>query len=196
MTLVSVAVERIQALDRKIRQGETANVRLVVEQGRLVVDLKKQVPFSWLDKLSKIGIHERVARRYLTIGECWPTDDRTPESDLLADMPYDLLKLEWLCRLKLEDLAVFVRTCDCRTEPRGILIKRVQRMLGQAPSDPVEGAPGLAPLRKESDAYVRRVLKAAESLDQDQRQELAKDVESRFVQLRQALQAVEEAAAA
>jgi hypothetical protein len=196
VAITNTLIQRIQGLDRKMRAGETANVRLVIEQGRLLVELKKQVPYSWLDKLSQIGIHERVARRYLTIGECWPTDDRTPESGLLEQMPYDLLKLEWLCRLKPEDLGAFVRTCDCRTEPRGSLIKRVQRMLGETPSDSGKDAPGLDPLRKESESYVRRMLKAAESLDDNQRQELAKEVEAKFLELQQALRAVGEPAAA
>jgi hypothetical protein len=195
MSHINDMMQRIQGLERKMRAGETDNVRLVIEQGRLLWELKKQAPYSWLEKLSQIGIHERVARRYLTIGECWATDDRTPESGLLEEMPYDLLKLEWLCRLPLDDLRAFVRTCDCRREPRGSLIKRVQRMLGQIPSDSQQDAPGLDPLRKESDAYVRRVLKAAESLDSDQRQELAKENEAKFSELQQALKAVGEPAA-
>src|SRR4051812_18437393 len=97
-------LERVKENEKKAKSNEGASISNVIEMGRLFRELKAKAPRVWGRKLKQLGYHERVASRYLKIGESWPTPDQTPGSDLLAKLPSDVQKLEWLCRLPVDEL--------------------------------------------------------------------------------------------
>src|SRR5262245_40165388 len=103
----------IQKVMGKAARNEAEAVVLALELGRRFKELKEAVPRRGLEELNKLGFNERVARRYLKLAEEW-TPDRTPGSDLLARLPHDLQKLEWLCRLSLQQLGAICLVLDCR----------------------------------------------------------------------------------
>jgi hypothetical protein len=189
MESVENLLESIQNLYQEVMDGEKANIDRVLNLSRILVELKNQAPRTWLKRVEQIGLNQRVARRYLTIGENWSID-RTPESDLLKSMPYDLLKLEWLCRLPMDDLKQLARTMDFRVESRGRVIEAVKRLLGQPSTQKEVVSEPLQPLLDKWNNSIEHLLDGIESLNLSQREQLARELEAKYTALRQALQPV------
>ena len=102
--LVNEIVKERQKIDRCEGDVVAAYVRIA----RHLAELRQLANKDWGKQLKAIGMHPRVAGRYLKISQHWHDEIGLRESDLLARLPPDLLKLEWLCRVpqvQLGDLA-------------------------------------------------------------------------------------------
>jgi hypothetical protein len=130
----------------------------------------------------------RVARRYILLGEHWCDDQHTPPRELLSVLPYDIHKLEWLCKLPIEKLKMLNETADLRERSRGEVITSVKRMLGMTNLQIHPEQEALKPLKQLWQHSIERLLDGIEDLTAVQRQQLAEDIETKAAQLMDALQ--------
>jgi len=128
--VIQQLLAKIQETEQKIHKVEGQALELIIEQSRHLAKLRKKTRKNWLRDLKSINFSPRVASRYLTIAKHWGPN-KTPESDLLASLPFDLLKLEWLCRLKQADLKKLCDETDLRQTDRGTVINEVKLLLGE-----------------------------------------------------------------
>jgi hypothetical protein len=112
--------------------------------------LRDLVKGHWERQIEELGFSPRVARRYLRIARDWPDENGLRESDFLKRLPADLLKLEWLCRLSMEQLKGLLKTLDCKKARRTEIIAAVHEALGNVPAAKAE--PDL-------EEWVRRLLR-------------------------------------
>jgi hypothetical protein len=147
---------------------------------------------KWLHELKKIGLHQRVAFRFREIGRSWWCSQDGPIGSALAQqLPYDLHKLEWLCRLSKEDLEELLKDLDPQKEGRSRVIKAAQRRLGlKAPS--AKAAKITPPaLFKRWQKNVGNTLDLIEALGDDAsievRKDLARQMEEEFFEIQDAL---------
>src|SRR5690349_19435233 len=187
---VEQILKKIEENEKKIRVSEGEAVNLIMEQGRLLRQLKRKVHKNWLQAVEDIGLNERVARRYLKIGEEWATPDRTPGSDLLARLPYDLHKLEWLCRLPVAELEQLCDANDPRQVDRAGVIKEVQRRLGEEVQ--AGKRPTLKALRTSWQNSFEALLTKVGELDQEDRRRCIAELENRLDELKEELREVGE----
>lgn len=129
--IVDRLLAQIQEREKKIREIEGQAVVLILEQARDLTRLRSKARKNWAKYLKNISFDPRVASRYLMIAKHWSNANQTPESDSLAKLPSDLLKLEWLCRLKKPVLKGLAAEMDlCQTD-RGAVIRKVKDLLGE-----------------------------------------------------------------
>jgi hypothetical protein len=176
--------EMLEELDR--RESEAAH--LALEMGRQLQRLKRKARGRWLEYLKTINFNERLARRYLKVAEEWPTD-RAPGSDLLDRMPGDLHKLEWLCRLPLEQLAAACKTHDFRKADRGQVIALVKKLLGKE-EPPKQVTPDL--IHKKWVNWQDRLLGDLAELGAEERQRAIQDLEGTLEGFRASLHEVDD----
>jgi len=161
-------VERIKEKSQAIAKTEQQFVLDVIDLGRLFVTLKENVKrFRWLKELKDLKCHPRVVSRYLIIGYSW-WGNQTPGSNILAKLPSDLHKLEWLCRVTPDQLKHLLVNLDCRELSRDEVIEAVQRNLGQSTKVARKAARlSVEEVAKRWDDYVDRTLNAIDLLDED-----------------------------
>ena len=133
---VPTLIEQIRVESEKMANSEGAAVLHAIELAKLYGVLRGSVTGRrWEKSLAELGISPRVAARYLKISESW-WGTRTPGSEILALLPCDLHKLEWICRLGESELPVFVKALQCKDVSRGEVITAVQKLLGEQPGSP------------------------------------------------------------
>ena len=120
-----VLVQKIQTLDHRLARSEDEAVAATNEKGQLLTDLKACAKRTWGKRLGEVGLNPRVASRLMSVG-AWGRDFGPVGSDLLAKLPQDVQKLEWLVKLAPESLRQFVEDIDCRAKPRATVIKAVK----------------------------------------------------------------------
>ena len=98
-----------------------------------MTELRSLAKRTWGKQLKALEISPRVASRYLKIARHWPNEIGLNESDLLPRLPTDLLKLEWLCRVPVSQLAGLLGTLDCKKATRSQVIAAVREALGEDP---------------------------------------------------------------
>jgi hypothetical protein len=168
-------------------------VLAVIDLASDFVLLQRQCPRRWLKELRFLGYHPRIACRYTAVGSSWWADQSGRiASDLAGKLPYDLNKLEWLCRLPEAELVELLKDIDVQKEGRSRVIKAVQRRLGQDPSPAAQAKVTAEAVLKRWEKYVASTLDAIEALGHDvateeARQELAKVLEAKFFEIQDAL---------
>jgi len=149
----------------QLHQGEGCLVLKAINLGRLFVALKSSVRRNcWLKELKKLNYDERIVRRYLIIGDSWWIAPPPTGRELLTRLPYDLQKLEWLCRLSQEKLDQLSSCRDLREDSRSEVISRVKQLLGVKGGTSEISEPSLADLQKRFDTNVIRILDAIDEL--------------------------------
>ena len=185
---VSEIVEQFKQKEGLLSKNDTASVPLVIDQSRLLVQLRTKARKNW-EKVceEKLKIAPRVARRYVKIGEKWSTADLTPGPDLYETLPYDLHKLEALCELSLDQLKQLSRQFNLRKMERTEVIGKVNAMLGKQTKTTSQTSPVVSLLTK-WDSFVDRMADEVKKLDNAGRQQVEEELETLFAQLRDSLE--------
>jgi len=185
-------LEQIKSKSQAIALGEGSLVEKVIALAHDFNELYLVCKRKWLKELKKLGYHPRMAFRLRQIGEsCWTDPNGPIGSTLIQQLPYDLHKLEWLCRLSKEDLEELLKDLDPQKESRSRVIHAVQRRLGlKAPS--AKAAKITPPaLFKKWQKYVGSTLDSIEALGDEAalevRKDLARQMEEEFFEIQDAL---------
>jgi hypothetical protein len=133
-------VKKILKLDDQLARTEGEGVTTLIEKGQHLIDLKAKAMRTWVKRLGEMKLNPRVASRLIAIGT-WGREIGPIESDLLAKLPQDVHKLEWIVQLAPGPLQELVADLDCRAVPRATVIRTVKGILGQGsptaePDDP------------------------------------------------------------
>jgi hypothetical protein len=196
---IKLVIEKITAEKRRIAENEGNLVLNAISMGKHFAELKSLCPRRWLRELDELGFSPRTASRYLQLGTSWWAN-QTPRSDVLSQLPVDLHKLEYLCRLSSEQLVQFLKIVDCKDCNRSELITMVLRLLGERRQASKPAAKKNVDLiLKEWDRYVCRTLEAIEELGPDAasdeiRAKLTEGLHSKFAEVEDMLNPVEEEA--
>jgi hypothetical protein len=178
-------VGKLKAVQKTVQKSTMEIVLAMVLIGELLVQLRRKANGSWTHHLDDLGYNERVARRYMALGRSWWARNGLKDSGLAADLPSDLLKLEWLCRLSKDQLQEGIRNWRCCEWARSVVIDAVKRVLNIAePAKPAAHIT-LDRLSDECDRFIDRVLDAMECSstlleDETARQRLHDQLEEKF----------------
>jgi hypothetical protein len=176
MTLGEI-IAQFKEKEELLHKHDTNSLEIVIEQARLMVQLRVKARKNWEDTCKKkLNLDPRVARRYLKVGEKWSDQNRTPGSDLLATLPSDLHKLEALCQLTVDQLKTLSGQIDLRKVERAEVIAKVKALVGKGGEEKPDSSPVLAVLNR-WDAFATRVVKDVKNLDQAGRQEFAEELD-------------------
>jgi molybdopterin converting factor small subunit len=156
--LVNEIVKERQKIDRCEGDVVAAYVRIA----RHLADLRQLAKKDWAKQLKAIGMHPRVAGRYLKISQHWQDEIGLRESDLLARLPPDLLKLEWLCRVPPVKLSDLLDTLDCKKATRPQVIAAVREALGEDPPTKAEDD-----VEKFVERFIGRLAKTIDRLNEN-----------------------------
>jgi hypothetical protein len=193
---ITSIVNQIDEQTKALAKAEGDQVLRVLRIARLFVKLKREAkPLQWQKEVRARGYDPRVVRRYLLLGASWLGSPETPEREIPQGLPYDMLKLEWLCRLSREQLASMREFIDVCKVSRTAVIEAVRRRLGE-PQRAQSGAvkPNVQAIKKRCDDAVTRIFEAIDGLghsaaEDEVRQQLAVDLAARFAEIEEALQA-------
>jgi hypothetical protein len=188
---------QIRDAKRRSQDVEGKSILIDRELGLHFRQLRDLLPGTYLKELAKLGYNPRVASRYMTLATHWPPE-RTPGSDILLQLPHDVQKLEWLCRLPLDRLEMLCQAMDLRTTGRPAVIAAVKRMLGLAEEDGTEAKPApqptLAAVRKKLDTFAVRLQTDLDQLSTPEKPQTLQDLEAIVAKLRGSLQPANDAA--
>ena len=123
--------QRVQEREVKIRKTAAELIPLIWEQAVDLHKLRKKARKNWQMVLDDIDMDRRVADRYVKIAEEWAKPSKKPEAEMFDRLPYDLLKLEWLCRLPAADLKALSDEMDLVKTDCGSIVKEVKLLLGE-----------------------------------------------------------------
>ena len=128
---INKLVNVIKMEQQRIDRHEGNVVACQIRVGRQLAELRSLAKRTWVKQLGVVGMSPRVASRYMKIAGHWPDEIGLNESDLLPRLPPDLLKLEWLCRVPLEQLGNLLAKLDCKKATRAQVIAAVREALGE-----------------------------------------------------------------
>ena len=154
-------LDKILKEKQKIDRHEGDIVASLIRIGHHLAELRAAAKRTWAERLKTLGINPRVAARHLKLAEYWPIEIGLNESDLLARLPVDLLKLEWLCRVPVERLGELLDQLDCKKATRSEVIATVRAMLGETPPAPSEPS-----VTKFVERCIRRLVTAVDRLQE------------------------------
>ena len=134
------AAKRIQQALAKLDRHEGSAATCQIAAGVHLVALQEatKTKRNWTKHVQTIPfgtrpgrfLHPRTARRLLKLGASrWGRENGTPGSAILEQLPVDLQRLEWLCRLSESQLSELMGAMDCKTESRKAVINAVKRIL-------------------------------------------------------------------
>jgi hypothetical protein len=109
---VEAIVRRISSKQAGIGKNERANVRVSVEIGVDLIELKREAGKCWAKRARELGYHPRAASRLQLLGRMWGDWIGPNGSDLLARLPADLKVLERVCQIPVEQLEEFLNCKD------------------------------------------------------------------------------------
>jgi len=193
-------VQQIKAIQSEMLKDEGNLVLRHVAIGELLIQLKKTAGSKWPQHLAELGYDTRVARRYMQLAKSWWAGDGLKKSELLPELPADLLKLEWLCRLTEEQLAEGVDNWRCREWSRNQVIDAVKKKLNiRAKAKPVHVVT-IDTIVDDCDKFVERALETIdvsgdEIADPEARQRLLAELSDKFAAIEDAIHAHDEAQA-
>lgn len=127
--LVQAIVKEQQKIDRHEGDVVACHIRI----GARLAALRSLAKKTWGKQLKTLEISPRVASRYLKIARNWTDEIGLTESDLMTRLPTDLLKLEWLCRVPVSEMAGLLDTLNCKKATRSQVIAAVREILGEDP---------------------------------------------------------------
>jgi len=189
---IATWIAEIKKCTSKLEDIDGMSILKIIELASLYIHLQANVrPKQWGKTLEELGVHVRVANRYLIIGGSW-WPKHPPGPELLSLMPNDVHKLEWIARLPSESLATFLRTIDCREGSRGAVIAAVQRVLGTRKKSPKAPKMTWQDLKKRWSDYVDRMIDAIDNLgdqeiDETCCKELVDSLRAKYVEMEDAL---------
>jgi hypothetical protein len=152
---VAQLVGEIAGLKKDLDRAEGNLVGSKIRLGMRLLQLRAEAKRTWAQQLKTLGFSPRVASRYLLLGESELAGIGPNGSDLLARLPAEMHKLEWLCRLTIDQLRELLDNLDCKDTERGQVIAAVKKALGQADEAPT------APDIVKATARIFKTLRAA-----------------------------------
>jgi hypothetical protein len=126
---LTALLQEIRAEQHKVDAQEGDVVAALFRIGALLVRLKQQAQRAWTAQVKDLGYHPRVARRLQKLGSSPLAENGLAESALLQRLPTDLMKLEWLCRLKPKPLSKVLAAVDCKAGSRKAVIDAAKTTL-------------------------------------------------------------------
>ena len=103
----------------------------MVRIGVLLTELQSAAGRTWTKQVQKLGYHQRTASRLQMIGSNWHHQIGTLGSAIMQHLPNDAQKLEWLCRLRRDQLGELLSKIDCKKASRGEVAAAVKDALGE-----------------------------------------------------------------
>src|SRR5262249_4626505 len=100
----------------------------------ILATLRSLAKKTWGKQVEAMGLHVRVASRYVKIGQSPLAQIGPNGSDSIARLPADIKKLEACCRLNPEPFEVLLKQLDPRQAPRDEVIAAVQKIRGKKKS--------------------------------------------------------------
>ena len=140
-------VDAIRAEQQNIDRHEGGVVVCHIRLASRLAELRPLAKRTWGQQLKVLGMNPRVASRYLKIAKHWSPELGLHESDLPPRLPTDLLKLEWLCRVPLQQLREILNDLDCKRASRREVVAAVREALDEEP-----------PPEEEVEVFVQRFL--------------------------------------
>jgi len=185
---VSALVKKIKEVQFGIVQDESHIVLKYVEIGQLLLQLKRVAKSDWENEVQKLGYPPRVARRYMAIGRTWWAGSGLQESGVINQLPPDLMKLEWLCRLDKDQLLGAIHHWPCRKWSRTLVIDAVKHDLKIIEKPKATRPPTLDRITIDCERVIDRLVEALEDsadeiADPESRQRLWDDLNSRFAKV-------------
>lgn len=126
-------MKRLWAATAARDAAEGKVVRRLIEIGQVLHRLDALTDKTWKTAAKEAGYHERVARRYRAIATRWGRDDG-PDEEVLAQLPYDLIKLETLARLRIPQLMQFLKAHRPKQMSREEISQAVNDLTGETPA--------------------------------------------------------------
>jgi hypothetical protein len=127
---IATVVRKIKAEQDRLDNNDAPTVGSHLALGRLLAELRRLAKRTWLKQVKALGYDRRVASRYVTIGTNPLAEMGLIESHLLARLPPDVMKLEWVCRLPAEQLEKLTAELDVKKASRPRVIREVKKILG------------------------------------------------------------------
>jgi len=191
VTIPDLRKQIVQEMEQ-LHQGEGCLVLKAIRLAQLFVSLRCTVRRNhWLRELKKLNYEERIVRRYLTIGDSWWITAQAQGSVLITSLPFDLHKLEWLCRLSQEQLEKLSSCRNLQEDSRAEVISRVKQFLQEEDEVSETSEPSLADIQKRFDSNVIRIMNAIDELPEDttdeQRLEILETLNKGFKEIEEAL---------
>lgn len=122
----------LRAAEDQVAGNEGRAVQALIRIGQGLVRLRAVVEAirgSWTRQVTAIGYPLRVANRYVRLGQSWWASNSLTES-VLARLPRDLEKCDWLCRLSPSQLSEVLDQENCKRLDRAGIVSIVTQMLG------------------------------------------------------------------
>jgi hypothetical protein len=131
-------VARLESEKARLDRHEGDMVGAWFRLGRPLAELRRLAGRDWAKRLQGLGIHSRVASRYVRLAGSELARSGLLESDLLGRVPSDLTTLGWLCRLTAGQVRDLSSRIDLKAAGRGTVIAAVKAILhgGEVPARP------------------------------------------------------------
>jgi hypothetical protein len=165
-TAIDAVIQKIEVEKKKLDKSEGSAVESVLRIALFMRDLRKLAERDWAKKAKALGFDERVARRYVAVGESW-LSETGPAGSGLAALPADVQKLEWLARLNVDQLRQLAAGMDLKNSSRSQVIAAVKKVLGlTAPVSPPGVTKAIISTTDRLLLLVRRARDEADQADQ------------------------------
>jgi hypothetical protein len=181
-------IRDIKTEQSKMAQKEGDIVSNLFRIGALINELQNAAGRTWTKQVQKLGYHPRAASRLQKIASSWQGEIGTLGSEILPRLPNDVQKLEWLCRLRREQLETLLARLDLKKVCRKEVTAAVKELLGESTTTQTTGG-GIV---KVINQLFARVMKAIEGWqqtgdDQETPEQLRGVLSGGLEQLQQAL---------
>jgi hypothetical protein len=182
-------IEQIGRKQQQRGRNEAEDVKLLIEEARLIRRYRDKSSNDWYVKLEPLGLHKRIAARLLELGRNWPTAEQSPGPDLMARLPRDLQKLLPLSRLPLRELPDFLDHHDCRQMERSEVAAAVKEAMGEV-TTAEKKPPATRTVLKRVDDFVLRLRGDLAQLPEDARLRMIDEIERSLADLPTRLRSV------
>jgi hypothetical protein len=132
----------IQGEQDKVARCEGKVVASRLQIGKYLAELRGRTCRGWTVQLRSLGVDARAARRYVKLGKTELAAVGPGQPDLLAALPTDLVRLDWLSRLSVEQVRGLLARGSLREASRTAVIAAVKGLLG-GQGTPAKAAPSL-----------------------------------------------------
>jgi hypothetical protein len=133
---ITTVVQKIRAEQDKLDNSDAPAVSSHLALGQLFTELRQRAKRTWGKQVKALGYDRRVASRYFTIGTAPLTEMGLSESHVRAMLPPDVMKLEWVCRLTVDQLEQLTAELDVKKASRTKVIRAVKKILGVETTSP------------------------------------------------------------
>jgi hypothetical protein len=165
-------LDSFRSHEERLQASEATRIVAITLAGRCLAnmrdELKEQGISDWEKRLAqeaRLPVNE--LQRRILIGTHWAGSIETAQVQaLLAQLPADTLRLEWICKIPMAELPSFLSEVDCRLLDREAVKRAVQTRLG------------VVNVLREVDRAAKRAATMARNLSRDQQARLVDGIQS------------------